>query len=74
MTSKTLPTDGFVRQEDNPGAIINVDKNNLQAYKLRRETEKRKENDINMLREEVTELKSMLSLILEKISSKWLLQ
>jgi hypothetical protein len=25
-----------------------------------------------MLREEVTELKSMLSLILEKISSKWL--
>jgi hypothetical protein len=27
-----------------------------------------------MLREEVTELKSMLSLILEKISSKWLLQ
>jgi hypothetical protein len=70
MTTKTLPTDGFVRQEDNPGAIINVDKNNLQAYKLRRETEKRKENDINMLREEVTELKSMLSLILEKISSK----
>jgi hypothetical protein len=27
-----------------------------------------------MLRVEVTELKSMLSLILEKISSKWLLQ
>ena len=70
MTSKTLPTDGFVRQEDNPGAIINVDKSSLQAYKLRREAEKRKENDINMLREEVTELKSMLSLILEKISSK----
>jgi hypothetical protein len=59
-----------VRQEDNPGAIINVDKSSLQAYKLRREAEKRKENDINMLREEVTELKSMLSLILEKISSK----
>ena len=70
MSSKTLPTDGFVRQEDNPGAIINVDKSSLQAYKLRREAEKRKENDINMLREEVTELKSMLSLILEKISSK----
>lgn len=59
-----------MRQEDNPGAIINVDKGSLQAYKLRREAEKRKENDINMLREEVTELKSMLSLILEKISSK----
>lgn len=70
MTDKTLPTDGFVRQEDNLGAIINVDRSSLQAYKLRRETEKRKENDINMLREEVTELKSMLSLILEKISNK----
>jgi hypothetical protein len=67
---KILPTDGFMRQEDNSGAIVNVDKNALHAYKLKREREQSKENDINMLREEVTELKSMLSLILEKISSK----
>ena len=59
-----------MRQEDNPGSIINIDKNALYAYKLKREKEQGKENDINMLREEVTELKSMLSLILEKISSK----
>lgn len=59
-----------MRQEDNSGAIVNVDKNALHAYKLKREREQSKENDINMLREEVTELKSMLSLILEKISSK----
>jgi hypothetical protein len=64
----TLPTDGFVRQLDNGGAIVNVDKNALQAYKLRREAEKRKDNDINILREEVTEVKFMLSQILEKIS------
>ena len=65
---KILPTDGFVRQEDNPGAIINVDKNGLQAYKLRREAEKRKENDINNLREEMSEVKDMLRQLLEKIS------
>ena len=65
---KVLPTDGFVRQEDNPGAIVNIDKHGLQAYKLRREAEKRKENDINILREEVSEVKFMLSQILEKIS------
>ena len=66
--TKILPTDGFVRQEDNPGAIINVDKNGLQAYKLRREAEKRKENDINNLREEMSELKDMLKQLLEKIN------
>lgn len=65
---KVLPTDGFVRQEDNPGAIVNVDKNGLQAYKLRREADKRKENDINILRDEVAELKSMLKQLLEKNS------
>ena len=66
--TKILPTDGFVRQEDNPGAIINVDKNGLQAYKLRREAEKRKENDINNLREEMSEVKDMLRQLLEKIN------
>jgi hypothetical protein len=57
-----------VRQEDNPGAIVNVDKSGLQAYKLRREAEKRKDNDINTLRDEVTDIKNMLSQILEKIN------
>jgi len=68
MKKKLLPTDGFVRQEDNLGAIVNVDKSGLQAYKLKREAEKRKESDINTLREEVTDIKHMLSQILEKIS------
>jgi hypothetical protein len=63
---KILPTDGFVRQEDNPGAIVNVDKHGLQAYKLRREADKRKETDINKLREEMSEIKDMLKQLLEK--------
>jgi len=71
MKKKLLPTDGFVRQEDNLGAIVNVDKSGLQAYKLKREAEKRKESDINTLREEMSDVKNMLSQILEKIS-KWL--
>ena len=63
---KILPTDGFVRQKDNPGAIINVDKNGLQAYKLRREAEKRKESDINTLKNEMSEIKNLLTQLLEK--------
>jgi hypothetical protein len=68
MKKKLLPTDGFVRQEDNLGAIVNVDKSGLQAYKLKREAEKRKESDINTLKEEMSDVKNMLSQILEKIS------
>jgi len=68
MKKKLLPTDGFVRQEDNLGAIVNVDNSGLQAYKLKREAEKRKESDINTLREEMSDVKNMLSQILEKIS------
>ena len=67
---KILPTDGFVRQEDNPGAIINVDKNGLKAYKLRREADKRKENDINMLRDELAEVKYMLKQLLNEKNNK----
>lgn len=66
IEKKELPTDGFVRQKDNPGAIINVDKNGLEAYKLKREAEKRKEEDINNLREEMSDIKDMLRQLLEK--------
>ena len=66
MKKKALPTDGFVRQEGNPGAIINVDKNGLQAYKLKREAEMRKEADINTLRDEMTQIKNLLTQLLEK--------
>lgn len=62
-----LPTEGFLRQDDNPGAVVNVDNSALQAYKLRRKTEMRKEDEINNIKQEVTDIKNMLSLILEKI-------
>jgi hypothetical protein len=62
--TKVLPTDGFLR--DDSGAIINVDNNKLQAYKLRREAENRKENEINTLKQEMSEIKSLLVQLLEK--------
>lgn len=64
--SKILPTDGFLRSESNPGAIINVDNEALQAYKLRRSREANKQKEINSLKEEITELKNLISQLLEK--------
>ena len=64
--SKILPTDGFLRSESNPGAIINVDNEALQAYKLRRSREVSKQKEINSLKEEITELKNLISQLLEK--------
>lgn len=62
--TKVLPTDGFMR--DSSGAIINVDNNKLNAYKLRREIENRKENEINNIKQEMGEIKSLLIQLLEK--------
>ena len=63
--SKTLPTDGFIR-DDNSGAIINTDKEAMKAYKLRRSLEISKQNEINKLREEMSDIKDMLKQLLEK--------
>jgi hypothetical protein len=63
---KILPTDGFMRQPDNPGSIVNVDKRSLGAYKLKREKQLQEETDINKLREEMSEIKDMLKQLLEK--------
>lgn len=67
MEKKILPTDGFLRSEVNPGAIINTDNSSLQAYKKQRESSRRKEQEINTLRNEVDELKSMMNQLLEKL-------
>jgi len=54
MNTKT--TDGFVRQPDNPGAAMNTDHRGLEAYKKR----KQRENEINKLKEDIDEIKSLL--------------
>lgn len=67
MEKKILPTDGFLRSEVNPGAIVNTDNAALQAYKKQKESSRRKEQEINTLRSEVDELKSMMTQLLEKL-------
>lgn len=67
MEKKFLPTEGFLRSEINPGAIVNTDNVALQAYKKQREIVRRKEQEINTIRNEVNELKGMIAQLLEKI-------
>lgn len=67
MEKTFLPNDGFLRSTDNPGAVINVDNKSLQAYKSQRESLRRKEHEINTLRNEVNELKGMMAQLLEKL-------
>lgn len=54
----------FVRLEDNPGAVVNTDNAGLQAYKRR----KNKDKEIDNMKKEISDIKAMLSMILEKVS------
>ena len=53
----------FVRDPYNTGAVLNTDNTALKAYKLQKNKQKEFEN----LKEEVSEIKSMLNLILERL-------
>jgi hypothetical protein len=55
--------DGFMRDSNNPGAVLNTDNASLKAYKL----QKNKQKEFDNLKEEVSEIKSMLHLILERL-------
>jgi hypothetical protein len=61
-----LPTDGFLRSNTNPSAIINVDNSALLAYKRKRDSNRSKQEEINRLNRELSELKSLLIQVLEK--------
>lgn len=56
-------TDGFERSKANPGAVINTDNSALKAYKLK----KNKDREVEILRSEVSEMKTMLAAILAKL-------
>ena len=55
--------DGFIRDMNNPGAVINTDNEALKAYKFK----KQKYKEIDNIKEEVKDIKNMLSLILDKL-------
>jgi hypothetical protein len=63
-------TDGFVRDPNNHGAVLNTDNAALQAYKSQKASQKKinsKLDDIDNLKGEVKEIKQMLNLILERL-------
>lgn len=55
--------DGFIRDNNNPGAALNTDNDALKAYKLK----KQKDKEIEILKSDVSEIKHMLSAILQKL-------
>lgn len=53
----------YIRDRSNPGAILNTDNDALQAYKSR----KKREKDVDQLKEEVRELKTLIQILINKI-------
>ena len=68
----------YVKVKDNEGlvkdtktsAILNVDGDGLTEYKKRREMMRKKENEIEQLKNDVSEIKSLLLQILDKEGNK----
>jgi len=68
--------DGFARTKDNPGALINVDNVSYEAYRKHREKIANNqtkidqintlEQSVNILNDEVSEIKNLLIQLLEK--------
>jgi len=58
-----IKSDKFIRDEKNPGSVLNTDNNALQMYKLK----KAKSKEIDNLKKEIFEIKQMMQLILNKL-------
>ena len=56
------------RLGSNPGAVVSTDHPGLKAYREARERVKQMHQEFDQLKTDVTELKSMMSQILEKLS------
>ncbi len=57
---------GFVRDQ-NTGAILNTNKSEIQQAKARKKARLQQQNELDNLKQDVGEMKIMLSKILEKI-------
>ena len=66
--------DKYIRDVNNPGAVLNTDNKGLKAYKLRKKNNRQvsdlqmKVDQIDDLRQQVSEIKDMLNKIVEKIA------
>jgi len=58
-----IKSDKFIRDEKNPGSVLNTDNDALKMYKLK----KAKSKEIDNLKKEIFEIKQMMQLILNKL-------
>ena len=66
MFLKVEGHEGYFR-DTNTGAILNVNKEEIEAARKRKALRQHQEQDINNLKNEVSDIKTMLSTIIEKL-------
>jgi hypothetical protein len=63
-----MNNESLKRSQSNPGAVVNVDNHGLRTYREARDRVKQKNKDFEQMKTDVSELKSMMSQILEKLN------
>ena len=66
---KVKDNDDLVRDKEN-SAILNVDADALSKYKMRRDQERKRNEEIDTLKKDVSEIKSLLLQMLDKEGNK----
>ena len=69
MFLKVEGHEGYVR-DTNTGAVLNVNREEIEAARKRKALRQQQEQDINNLKNEVSDIKTMLSTIIEKLDDK----
>ena len=54
-------------RDKNSGVILNINKSELNANRIRKEKQREKDNKIEQLKNDVSEIKSMLNKLVEKL-------
>jgi len=67
MFLKVEGHEGYFR-DTNTGAILNVNKEEIEAARKKKALRQQQEQDINNLKNEVSDIKTMLSTIIEKLN------
>ena len=57
---------GYVK--DNNGAVLNINKEEIEAAKRRKEQRRNQQKELNTLKDEVSDIKKMLTQIVEKLN------
>ena len=69
MFLKVKGNEGYVKNTET-GVVLNVNKEEIEAARKRKALRQQQEQDINNLKNEVSDIKTMLSTIIEKLDDK----